>query len=425
MKYQNKKVLFIFQHYGLKDNVGNYRADRSIKWFIEQGYSVTVVNQLNVISNSTDRKKIEIITVNDPLDKLNELLKKTNNLFIKIWLIGIKLLLDLFLVPDLGKCWANKVIKNINKLINVDDFSIVFSTSPLVSGHLVNSFIKSKNQKIKSIIDLRDGWLDEPLNPFLDKIKLRKYIESRAEKNILNQADAIFVTSLVWKEKLIKRISGLEEKTQVLTNAYPEIDFMSQNNSKDTKILKLIYTGRFTGSSKKRKAKILFDPLYKTILSENKLIEIEFLGNFSQNDLAEINYWKNKFSELGSVIVITNSVPREKMFEKMKNADGFLLLSASEAAIPSKLFEYIALKKPFLAMCPENSSVWNICSKLNQASLFDYTKEKADLFQISSFFADSKNLKLEPEVPIEFSEKYLKTVFFDTLNKLNRKNIVQ
>ena len=48
-------------------------------------------------------------------------------------------------------------------------------------------------------------------------------------------------------------------------------------------------------------------------------------------------------------------------------AAGLLLLSVSHAALPSKLFDYMATGLPILAMSPVRSATWNICRQLPQA----------------------------------------------------------
>ena len=60
-----------------------------------------------------------------------------------------------------------------------------------------------------------------------------------------------------------------------------------------------------------------------------------------------------------------NYLPHEKCLQIAKNSDVLLLLVTSEENLPGKIFEYLALKKPIMAIAPEKSLASKLIKSLN------------------------------------------------------------
>jgi hypothetical protein len=293
---------------------------------------------------------------------------------------------------------------------------IIISSSPPHSSHLA-AYNLSKNYNIPYIIDLRDGWMDEPLKPILTKSRIRNWLESSIEKKIISKAYRIFVTSNEWKILLKSRLKETEKKTCLLTNAYPVIQQQegSEKNEKKSKNLKLIYAGRFTGSSYLRTINMLLEPIYFALLNSDKSVQIEILGDLKRKDKYHFKSWLMKFEEISSSITVHARVERNEMLRKISDADGLLLLSISHSALPSKLYEYIYTKKPILAVTLKNSAVWNLADRLPQMFLYDCNTKVKDYTAIINFFEACETGNYKYRIPKEFSEEYLGNIFLEEL----------
>ena len=53
---------------------------------------------------------------------------------------------------------------------------------------------------------MRDGWIDEPMRPNIGKHSFKRMIEAKWELKVLKQATVIFVTYIIWKNRLEKRL---------------------------------------------------------------------------------------------------------------------------------------------------------------------------------------------------------------------------
>ena len=184
---KQKKALLIAPFWGKSDHVGAYRIDRFKRWLIAEGYIVIIIkggikNELQNFDWGLEisiRNSVDNITTN--LIKLS--LKIHTKLFLYIW----NTLVSILSIPDENRLWARKVLKQPLVNNNIEDISFVVSSSPPHSSHIVALNI-SKNLNVPAIVDLRDGWLDEPLRSILRNSKLRFYLEGKLEKKILTHS---------------------------------------------------------------------------------------------------------------------------------------------------------------------------------------------------------------------------------------------
>ena len=165
--------------------------------------------------------------------------------------------------PDPTVIWAKRAAVNPAVLEKSQGASSVISSSPPESAH-VASCLLSKRLKSNLIVDLRDGWLDEPLRIEHYNLPFQQYREARLERHILKQAGRIFVTSQVWSELMQSRLPFTRSKMRVLTNGYPpgwDSVRATDDGPCPSDGLCLIYAGRFTGSRVSRRPSRLLEPL--------------------------------------------------------------------------------------------------------------------------------------------------------------------
>jgi hypothetical protein len=94
-------------------------------------------------------------------------------------------------------------------------------------------------------------------------------------------------------------------------------------------------------------------------------------------------------------------------------ADGLLLLSASHAAIPSKLFEYLPLCKPIFASTSQSSAVWKIGESVKYIHLTDYMDPAES---VARSFIDACQFSEDCHAaPPQYSEQSISTIFAEHL----------
>ncbi len=409
------KVLIIAPFWQSPGHVGNYRVDRYIRWLSENNYLVYVLragkkNKIKKKEWGTELTKKDYILI------ITEIIRRLSNKKILklIWYLWLTLILK-FSPVDEFFIWASKILSGVDFTKYFRDIDLIISTSPPNSSHIAAYKISSK-YSVPLILDLRDGWLDEPLEQKLKKTKLLREKEIIWEKMILVHSSKIFVTSNIWKEMLFQRISNIGNKIRVITNAYPDYEFSNEFIIQNK--VSLLYAGRFSGSSKKRNLNILLNPLYNTFKKDNIKIEIIFLSHLRREELNLFENWKKKFASLNISLKLYAHLPRIEMFEFINQSSGLLLLSAGYGPLPSKLFEYIKSSKPIFAVTPNGGAVSRLAEKLPQLFLYDSTSDEEDYLSIQRFINACMSGNYQFNIPEEFTENYLSKIFLREIGTL-------
>jgi hypothetical protein len=317
---------------------------------------------------------------------------------------------EFVLIPETTVLWAISASRDKLVLEHAKGAEYVISSSPPESAHIAAAAVANK-VGARLIVDMRDGWLDEPLKPQLQSSVLRRWREGRQETRILRQAHTIFVTSAEWRRLIEERHDFVRGKCRVLTNVYPEPPFPISKATSPR--FTLLHAGRFSGSSNARDPGLLLNVLWQGIRgSTTREGEVVLLGDLTAADIAIVDHWKPRFRNSGWQLSVRSAIGREQMIVELQKAGGLLLLSASMAAIPSKIFEYIPTSKPILAVCPRGSAVWSLGGRVPQMFLADsQARENVDTSTVIRFLEGAISGTCAFEIPREFSDKHAKGIF--------------
>jgi hypothetical protein len=316
--------------------------------------------------------------------------------------------------PDPTVAWARVAARRPLVVQATQGAAFILSSNPPESAH-VGAWLLSRRTGVPHIVDMRDGWLDEPLKPLLRTSALRRWQEGRMEARILRDAKGIQVTSDIWKKLLCDRFPAFAPKVQVLTNGYPQHTTSPRPTSpkgpRDEFLL--IHAGRFIGSRSTQSPDLLLEPLLHNLSGESSSGVVQLIGPLSKDELAIIEPFQSRFAAIGWRIEGSGSVPRTEVLARLQKADGLLLLAATYAALPSKLFEYIPTGRPLFVVTHKHSATWKVCALLPQATLMEIVTESvhSGLDNQPPFYA-----KPEFRIPPEFSEQYLAETFKNILN---------
>lgn len=412
MTSDKKKAVLFAPFWRQENHVGCYRVDRFLRWLTEEGYAIVMI-RAGRLDGYRKEPWGEEITVKDPLDFYPEptpgsaqvSVRKPNNVrrSVALWVFN----------PDPTIIWARKAARNPRVLEAAKGAALILSSSPPDSVH-VGAWLISRRLGIPHLVDMRDGWLDEPLRPLLRTSAFRRWREHRLEAPILRNARGIQVTSDMWKALLCDRYPALAPKVQVLTNGYPRqfnsSPVLSARNGDEG--LLLIHAGGFTGSRPTQSPDLLLEPLLQHLSQQPSSGIIQLIGLLSKAEMAIIDSYTERFSAIRWKVDCVGRLPRSEVLERLPKAGGLLLLAATHAAIPSKLFEYIPTGKPLFVVTHRDSAVWNICSSLPQAVLVESASRGAASATTSPRALWYRNR--DYTIPPQFSEDSLGKIFKKT-----------
>jgi len=409
-----KKVMIVAPFWGNPQHVGCYRIDRFVRWLSEAGIKIVLVRAGNT-DGVRETPWGVVLTVRDPLgiyqDSYSEMHSQSTHRP-KLLRMAAHLILN----PDPTIVWAIRVIRHPEVLEYGKGAKWVLASSPPESVHVASSQL-AKRLRADLIVDMRDGWMDEPMKPILHSFFLQRIIEGVIERHILRKANQIIVTSTIWKSFLQNRLSFTSEKVTVLTNAYPHIKGIVNNHKKtnENNLLRLLYAGRITSSRPERRVEHLLKPLFSGLSKKDLRGKITFIGNLSHKEISELMSWDKTFKSIGWQVEIMKPVNRKHLLYIMKKVDGLLLLSISKASIPAKFFDYVFAQKPILTVTPKGSVVWEIGQRIRQMFCIDYQDMNNFDHGIQEFLEYCNDSDSICDLPFEFSEEYLKKIFLSSV----------
>jgi hypothetical protein len=273
----------------------------------------------------------------------------------------------------------------------------------------------ARRLRARLVMDLRDGWLDEPMIPLLRSVPLQRLRHRRLEARLMRRAERILVTSGEWRRLLAERLPQTTDKTEVITNCYPpDAAALAAEPCRDCPggPLTLLYAGKFFGSRAERRMDELFGPLVKGMgVTRGVGGRVLVVGNLLAEECSALAGWREGLGEHGWTLEVRPPVPRDEALRLIGSADGLLLLSSSMASLPAKLFDYLPSGRPILAVAPRGSAVWQVGRALERMWMVDPAASDAAAM-VAGFLADcSQRERRRLELPERFSEASVRPRF--------------
>jgi glycosyltransferase involved in cell wall biosynthesis len=227
--------------------------------------------------------------------------------------------------------------------------SIIYSTSPSPSTLLIG-YILSNVTGLPWVVEFRDPWM---LNPFR-KVRPFRWMESFEtwlERIILCKATHIVVTSELYKLEILNRYSQIDrDSISYIPNGFDPEDFSGVTPHQFEKIT-IVHAGNFYGARSStpflRALRMAIDeiPLMKVNL------QVLFIG---QRDCASAQTIMEL--ELGNIVEQKGVVSHRQSIEFMMGANILLLVPGpGNGTMPGKTFEYLAARKPILALTDDGA----------------------------------------------------------------------
>lgn len=304
--------------------------------------------------------------------------------------------------PDMYIGWANEVLKNIEEQIDLKKIDMIYTTSSPYSDHLVGYYIKKK-YNIPWIADYRDPWITYHYKSKLTKVE--EDLEFFMEKSIIDTADRIIHVTSLATDDYIHIFKKDRIKIRTITNGYDENDFMDLRKYNVNKKFVITYGGTLHNNQFPKS----FINAINELVMENKinkdLLQVNFYGKF-------LNGIKEKINEIDKLGIINcyEYVSHKEILEINLNSNMLFLPIGREDEFKSvytgKIFEYMRLNVPILALSPKGSVVEEVIDKTKTGRNFQYD----DINGIKDFILNSfelwKSGKIYSEYRVNEIEKY-------------------
>lgn len=304
-------------------------------------------------------------------------------------------------IPDARFLWVKPSVKYLTKYIQENNIDTIVTSGPPHSLHLIGLQLK-KDLGVKWFADFRDPWTTIGYHKALKLSSSAEKKHKALEKEVLNTADTIIVTSKTTKTEF----EAITTKPiEVITNGY---DVEKVDKQPLDEKFTLAHIGSFLSE---RNPSILWKAL-KELTSENKDFKHDFqlklIGAVSQEVLDAISEFK-----LNDFVLNLGYVSHQEAVEHQRKSQVLLLIEINsedtKSIIPGKLFEYMVSERPIVAIGPEGSDFAEIITTTNTGVFFTYDEKEKLKALLLKYYKEyqQQNLKVHAVGLQQYSRKSL------------------
>jgi glycosyltransferase involved in cell wall biosynthesis len=261
-------------------------------------------------------------------------------------------------IPDARKGWKRFLVREGMKIIENEKPDLIFSTSPPHSLQL-GAMRLAKKSGLPWVADLRDPWSEAYWEADMPKSKRSEAKNRVFESKVLNTADHITTVG--------KGIAGLLQKkttkpVSVIYNGYREVD----NTKIDSEYFEILHLGNLSSIQSLNE---LLEAIKGIRPELRKKIKLRFIGSLAEEyrkNVDEMDYIEKEYLPF---------LPYEKMMKEAQSASMLYLprlnSSYSKSLISAKIFDYLALSRPILAIADKDSDIAEILRDCGAGKSFE------------------------------------------------------
>ncbi|MGO9481036.1 MAG: glycosyltransferase family 4 protein [Candidatus Kryptoniota bacterium] len=306
-------------------------------------------------------------------------------------------------VPDNKVGWKHEAIKAGRKLLQEQEFDVIFSTAPPYTCHLIGAAL-SKEFNVPLVLDYRDAWVDNPLHFYITP--LHKMLHKRLEKKVLRASNRIITINRRIKELMLRRYRFLSyNDIAIVPQGYDPEDFRVENTFKlpTSTRMRFTYAGTFYRNRTPKYFLRALSEVIKEFPNLKNKIEAVFIGTFRKENLSMIETLGlgevvKTFGYLDHKSTVRYLIASDVLWMTIGNGRGEDMISTG------KLYEYIGSRKPIIGLVPEGIAKTTILE--SGAGKILNPDDVAGIKRAILEYYDLWEKKQLPEISIEFAQNY-------------------
>ncbi|MEE1898336.1 glycosyltransferase family 4 protein [Flavobacterium rakeshii] len=282
-------------------------------------------------------------------------------------------------IPDARVLWVRPSVSYLSNYLQGSGIDTIITTGPPHSLHLIGMELQ-KRFGVKWIADFRDPWTTIGYHKELRLSESSQQRHKKMERDVLNTADSIIVTSPTTKAEF-EQIT--DKPVTVITNGY-DVELVAKEPL-DEKFT-LAHIGSFLSE---RNPKILWESLSELVSEYTEFkdkFELKLIGAVSQEVLTSIE-------QHGLTNYVNNMgyVSHSEAVKQQRKSQVLLLVEIdspdTRCIIPGKLFEYMASERPVVGIGPQGADFADIIKTTNTGVFVEYTEKEKLKDTLKSYFA--------------------------------------
>lgn len=302
----------------------------------------TVLNEVNELA------KIIKIPINSKSNRLNSVIKSIIPLksgFLQRWLSAF------LYIPDIRKNWLKPLYQSLIEEIGKNTYDCLLISLPPYSLGMFAAQM-TREITIPVILDMRDPWTTNPykIHPTRYHYKKDLKLELASIANIRYGISAYHSLIQFYRD----HIPNFDKKDwTVIPNGYDEDDFEDiKQESFENEKFNIAFSGTFYSHINNPL------PLFKAMARLNPIIKNKILFHHIGSTQINLNKMISKY-KLNDNVKMWNYLPHKDCIKQLNKMDAFCFIlddknKNSKNTIGGKVYEYLRLRKPILALAPEN-----------------------------------------------------------------------
>jgi glycosyltransferase involved in cell wall biosynthesis len=308
--------------------------------------------------------------------------------------------------PNLA--WSLTGVRPIRRAIERESPDVVWATGPPQSAIFAGVRL-ARRARIPVVAELRDLWAG---NPFFDADgKLLARLEGRS----LGNADAVVTVTAGCRDTLAHLHPELRSRIELLPNGFePSLLELRDRQSARTGVrTTLIHAGALYGD---RSAAPLVRALGTAGLRAR--VRLELLGSIDQATREAVRAAPPELE-----IALHPPVDWGAAIDRMRSADVAVVINSvgtgGAMALPSKLYEALALGRPVLALTPPGSDTERLLRTLGDAAGVAAPDDEAAIAAAARRLLDDPTMPVAPELLSDYDRNTVATRVVALLNRLS------
>ncbi len=310
---------------------------------------------------------------------------------------------SVFFIPDFLVTWVPSAYMAGLRIIESEDISAVMTVSPPESIHLVGLLLQQRTG-VKWVTDFEDLWTTKKI-VYRPPTPLHDAVCRRLERAIYGRADHIVANTETNREVYIERFGIPEEKITVVTLGYDpvELDSIPHDNGTSGGFT-IGYMGYLDKGLPWREFFLALKRVAREFSDES--ITMEVYGYVSRNVLSFV-----RDNGLEGVVRLRGDVPHITAARGIANSTLLVLLlyetDYSTAIVPHKMYYYLAMKRPVLAVAGEEGETARLIAR-TRSGIVVSPKKPERIYEVLKHMVETwKRSGALPHDPVEEEiEKY-------------------
>lgn len=258
----------------------------------------------------------------------------------------VRRLASAVMLPDSYVGWVPFAVRAALEVAQTDHVDALYSTSPPESTHLAGLKVH-RATGLPWVADFRDPWMN--LHLLDTPSPLHREMHRRMEKRVVTNADMLVVTT----KSSERAMHGAYPSANIvrISNGYEGGEMALPDEWPAARPLRIVHAGMLT---QKRSATPFLEALARVLTRDSSLrkdVAVEFIGpREDDNERSVVRLG------LGDVVRFRDPLPHVQALRSERTAHILLLVKHADTRydglVPGKLYEYIGLRRPVLALAP-------------------------------------------------------------------------